>query len=81
MKSDLGLTMKLKITTPTGVKDEGDVKRFQFPSHTGLMEFLPGHAPMIAEVKAGVITTDMGEIECGDGVVRIENDEITVVCE
>ena len=46
-----------------------------------MMEFLPGHAPMIAEVKAGSIHTESEEIACGAGVVRIENDEITVVCE
>lgn len=73
--------MKLQIITPTGIAFEGDVERFQFPSATGLMEFLPGHAPMIAEVKAGTITTDGGNIECGSGVVKIENDIITVVCE
>lgn len=73
--------MKLQIITPTGISFEGEVERFQFPSATGLMEFLPGHAPMIAEVKAGVITTDGGTIECGSGVVKIENDKITVVCE
>lgn len=73
--------MRLKITTPTGITFEGEVKRFQFPSATGLMEFLPGHAPMIAAMKAGVIVTDNGEMECGNGVVRIENDNIEVVCE
>lgn len=73
--------MKLKIITPTGTQYEGDVKRFQFTSATGLMEFLPGHAPMIAELKAGSIHTESEAIHCGAGVVRIENDEITVVCE
>lgn len=73
--------MKLKIITPTGTKYEGEVNRFQFPSTTGLMEFLPGHAPMIAEVKEGSIHTESEEITCGAGVVKIENDEITVVCE
>lgn len=73
--------MYLQIITPTGTKYEGEVERFQFPSATGLMEFLPGHAPMIAEVKEGNIHTEDEEIDCGAGVVKIENDEITVVCE
>ena len=73
--------MKLQIITPTGTTFEGDVERLQFTSATGMMEFLPGHAPMIAEVKEGYIHTEDEEIECGAGVVRIENDEITVVCE
>jgi F-type H+-transporting ATPase subunit epsilon len=73
--------MHLQIITPTGTQYEGEVGRFQFTSATGMMEFLPGHAPMIAEVKAGSIHTESEEIACGAGVVRIENDEITVVCE
>jgi len=73
--------MKLQIITPTGTTYDGEVKRFQFTSATGLMEFLPGHAPMIAELKEGSIHTESEEISCGDGVVRIENDDITVVCE
>ncbi len=60
---------------------DGEVARFQFPSATGLMEFLPGHTAMIAEVKKGLIHTESEELDCGAGVVRIENDLITVVCE
>ena len=73
--------MHLQIITPTGTTYEGEVERFQFLSTTGLMEFLPGHAPMIAEVKEGTIHTEDDEMDCGAGVVKIENDEITVVCE
>jgi F-type H+-transporting ATPase subunit epsilon len=73
--------MHLQIITPTGTTYEGEVERLQFPSTTGLMEFLPGHAPMIAEVKEGTIHTEDDEMDCGAGVVKIENDEITVVCE
>ena len=73
--------MILSIITPQGVSFEGEVKRFQFPSAKGLMEFLPGHAPMIAELKEGSIHTESEAINCGNGVVRIENDEIKVVCE
>ena len=73
--------MHLQIITPTGIKYDGDVERFQFTSANGMMEFLPGHAPMIAEIKEGYIQTETEKVECGNGVVRIENDEITVVCE
>jgi F0F1-type ATP synthase epsilon subunit len=73
--------MHLQIITPIGTKYDDEVERFQFTSTNGMMEFLSGHAPMIAELKEGYITTDMEEIDCGNGVVKIENDEITVVCE
>ena len=73
--------MHLQIITPTGIQYEGDVERFQFTSANGMMEFLPGHAPMIAEIKEGHVHTETEEMECGNGVVRIENDNISVVCE
>ena len=43
--------MKLQIITPTGINSNSNVNRFQFTSANGMMEFLPGHAPMIAEIK------------------------------
>ncbi|MBQ6964195.1 MAG: hypothetical protein IJP82_00700 [Bacteroidaceae bacterium] len=73
--------MHLQIITPKGMKYDGEVERFQFTSATGMMEFLPGHAPLIAEVKEGIIVTDMDEMDCGNGVVKVEDDEIVVVCE
>ncbi len=73
--------MILSVITPNGVSYEGEVQRFQFLSAKGLMEFLPGHAPMIAEVRRGTAVTDQGEIAFGDGVVRIKDNKITVVCE
>lgn len=73
--------MKLSVITPNGIKYEGEASRFQFESSTGLMEYLEGHAPMIAEIKAGSFKADDQDIECGNGVVKIENDIITVVCE
>lgn len=73
--------MRLQIITPTGTKYDGDVERLQFTSADGMMEFLTGHAPMIAEVKEGYITAGTEQIACGNGVVRIENDTITMVCE
>ena len=73
--------MILQSITPTGTTYDGDVERIQFTSAAGLMEFLPGHAPMIAEVKEGYIRTECEELDCGAGVVKIENDIITVVCE
>ena len=73
--------MHLQIITPKGMKYDGEVERFQFTSATGMMEFLPGHAPLIAEVKEGIIVTDMDEMDCGNGVVKVEDGEIVVVCE
>lgn len=73
--------MKLQIITPTGIQYDGEIQRLQFASATGLMEVLPGHAPMIAELKACTMQTDTQGLDVGNGVVRILNDEIKVVCE
>ncbi len=73
--------MKLTVITPQGISYDGEVARVQFRSTTGLMEVLQNHAPMIAELKAGKIVTDKDEIECGEGVVKVLNNEIEAVCE
>jgi len=73
--------MKLKVITPKGISFEGEVGRVQLRSTTGLLEVLENHAPMIAEVKTGKITTDKKEIECGEGVMRVAHNEVEVVCE
>ncbi|MBP5522702.1 MAG: F0F1 ATP synthase subunit epsilon [Bacteroidaceae bacterium] len=73
--------MKLTVITPQGISYDGEVARVQFRSTTGLMEVLQNHAPMISELKAGKIVTDKDEIECGEGVVKVLNNEIEAVCE
>ena len=73
--------MILQIITPKGKEYEGEVRRVQFTSTTGLMEILDGHAPMIAAVCEGSIVTDVQSIVCGKGVLRVENNIVTAVCE
>ena len=73
--------MNLQIITPGGIKHDGEVHRVQFRSATGLMEVLDDHAPMVAELRACQVTTDAGEFPCGNGVVKVENNEVKVVCE
>ena len=36
---------------------------------------------MIAELRAGTMVINHDDYTCGNGVVRIENDEINVACE
>ncbi|MBQ9362442.1 MAG: hypothetical protein IJT97_03365 [Bacteroidaceae bacterium] len=73
--------MNLQIITPQGTKYNGEVHRVQFCSATGLMEVLDGHAPMIAELRACQVTTDAGAFQCGNGVVRVENNQVKMICE
>lgn len=73
--------MRLKIITPTGIKYEGEVSRVQFPAATGLAEILENHDKMIAAVRTGQIITDKDSFECNGGVLRVENNIVTIVCE
>lgn len=73
--------MNIKIITPHGIKYEGECSRLQFPSFTGLMEILENHAPMIASVHEGEMTIDDDILDCGGGVLKVENNEIIIVCE
>lgn len=73
--------MNLKIITPTGTKYEGEATRVQFPAATGLAEILENHDRMIAAVRPGEIITDKDKFPCNGGVLRVEDNVITVVCE
>ena len=53
----------------------------QFRSAMGLMEVLDNHAPMIAELRAGMVVTDVGECACGNGVVKVNENQVKVICE
>lgn len=73
--------MNLRIITPHGIKFEGEVSRIQFPADTGLMEILDGHAPLIAAVREGEAMLDDNLIDIGGGVLKVENNNVTIVCE
>ncbi|MBQ7157422.1 MAG: hypothetical protein IJR86_06495 [Bacteroidaceae bacterium] len=73
--------MNLRIITPHGIKFEGEVSRIQFPAATGLMEILDGHAPLIAAVREGEAMLDDNLIDIGGGVLKVENNNVTIVCE
>lgn len=73
--------MKLRIVTPTGIRYEGEVGRVQFPAATGLAEILENHDKMIAAVRTGKIVTDVQEFDSNGGVLKVEDNVVTVVCE
>lgn len=73
--------MLLKIITPLGIKYEGEVSRVQFPAHTGLAEILENHCRMISAVRKGEIVTENKIFPCNGGLLRVEDNYITVICE
>ncbi len=75
------MSMLLKIITPHGVKYQGEVSRVKFPAANGLMEILENHAPMIAAVSEGEVTVDDDILNVGGGILRVEDNKVTIVCE
>lgn len=73
--------MLLKIITPAGVLFSGETHRVQFPGEDGLTEILDNHDKMIAATCAGTIVTDVKNIDCTEGFVRVENNTVTFVCD
>ncbi len=75
--------MRVKITKPDGEVFDGEAKLLQLPGVGGLFEIMENHAPIISALKQGVIRivtpTDTQTIEVRGGVVKGQNNEITIL--
>lgn len=76
--------MQLEIVSPERQVYAGEVDLVQLPGTMGLFEILNNHAPLIATLERGKIKIidyerNMFYIEITGGVVRVENNQITVV--
>jgi len=49
-------TFRLEVTTPERMVLRADVEEAQVPARNGYLGILPGHAPLLAELKAGDIS-------------------------
>ena len=49
-------TFPLKIITPDGVMFEGDVEELTVPGADGELGVLPGHRPLMAALRTGIVT-------------------------
>jgi F-type H+-transporting ATPase subunit epsilon len=77
--------LKLSIVTPERPFLELNTLSVQLPGSMGDMEILPGHAPLLAELKAGLLTYRQGnEIErvmIAEGFVEVSQDRVNVLSE
>ncbi len=71
--------LRLEVVTPTGVALKEIVDEFTAPSVQGDFGVLPGHLPLLAALRAGVVTYRIGQntVECavGAGFVEVAADE------
>ncbi len=65
----------------SGVVFEGEAQQsVELPSVQGRMQVLQDHAPLLAALDKGVVKVDSQEFPINDGIARVENNEVTVLC-
>ena len=78
-------TFLLRIVTPDRQVVREDVEELQLPGKAGYMGILPGHAPLISELKMGEITYRAGgksyHLAVFWGFVEVLPDQVTVLAE
>ena len=76
--------LTVKILSPERILFRGTAKSLGLPGMLGYMTLLPGHAPMVAELDAGIMTLE-AEGSTGDklfvtgGFVDVGSDGVTVL--
>lgn len=77
--------LHLEIVTPDRQLFRGQVDRVEIPGREGYMGILPGHAPLLSELKIGVITyVQDGKAEkifCGWGFTEVLSDQVSILTE
>lgn len=77
--------MTLEIISPEKREFLGDVSQAKFPGGQSPFTILPGHAPLISSLVAGVISwrSDDGDmqLQVSGGFVEVVNDKITACVE
>src|SRR5262245_52982116 len=78
-------TIQLEIVTPSGVKLRERVSDVTAPSVGGEFGVLPGHLPMLAALRTGIVTYHLGgeerKVAVHHGFVEIENDHALLLTE
>lgn len=77
--------LKLSIVTPERPFLEIDALSVQLPGTMGDMEILPGHASLLAELKAGILSynhnNDIKRVMIAEGFLEVNQDQVNVLCE
>lgn len=78
-------TFRLQVTTPERQLVSADVTRAEIPGKDGYLGILPGHAPLLSELGAGVLAYSSDSQEnlllVIGGFLEVLNDEVRVLAE
>jgi F-type H+-transporting ATPase subunit epsilon len=76
-------TFPFKIITPDGVTFEGDVEELTVPGSDGELGVLPGHRPLMAALRTGIVTTHreqkVTQFATGPGFAEIAPDSVVLL--
>ena len=76
---------QLEIVAPDRLVFSGEVGEVTIPGAEGYLSILPGHAPLLSELKAGVISYPEGEDRarffCSSGFAEVLPDRVIVLAE
>lgn len=79
-------TLSVRVVSPAKVVFEGKAASVVAPAWDGQVGVLPGHAPMLALLGLGELSVDLPgggseTFQVAMGVLKVENDEVTVLTE
>lgn len=79
-------TLHVRVVSPSQTVFEGEAVAVVAPAWDGEVGILPGHAPMIALLGAGMMAIDLTgggneRIFLDRGVIKVEDDRVTVLSE
>lgn len=76
-------TIHLEIVTQEGIQLQADVQELTAPSTEGQFGVLPGHRPMLAALKTGIVSFDTGSsqvsVAVGPGFAEIKDDKAVLL--
>ena len=86
MAEALPKAINLEIVTPDRIFFRGQVQSITVPGIEGYLGILPGHAPLLAELRIGVIsyrlaTDEEQRLFCSWGFVEVLPDRVSVLAE
>jgi F-type H+-transporting ATPase subunit epsilon len=81
----LFLMLKLEIVTPERRVLEETVDAVTIPTQSGEIGILPAHAPLISQLKSGILTYTRGaaneRLMVSGGFVEVANDRVTILAD
>ena len=77
--------IKLEIVVPDGLVFSGEVDEVTLPGAGGYLGILPQHAPLLSELRVGILSyrvgEDLTELFCRSGFAEVLADKVTVLAE